>query len=289
MESDRIARIEDDFSMWLWANYGKQNFYLTEFRMGSGEEKLMIIKGINEEQAPEKKERDYCLSYPDENVALLKVNGFSSENGKKFKIFMENSFKEINIKKCENLIIDIRNNGGGTTALVSYLYGFITDKPYSEAKETRLKLSEYVLEHGEFLKLSKIAKLGDTRILIEQSQLKKPHENQYKFDGCTYVLIGKGTYSAAVAFAAMVKDFSTGILVGEETGGYASHTGNAGEIELPYSGLTLKVATVQNIRPAGYNDGRGVIPYVKVKVDPLKLVQGQDQVLETVIEMIKNR
>ncbi|AZR72548.1 hypothetical protein BBF96_03605 [Anoxybacter fermentans] len=286
LEGFRIKRLEDDFPMWLWANYGKKDFFAVKFKIKSGEVKSVFLKGIKDIK---KKENDFSLSYPDEGVALLKINNFYSERGEKFKTFVDKSFKEIKSKKCKNLIIDLRNNGGGTSILVSYLYEYITNKPYCTVKETRYKLSDYVLEHGEYFKLSQVAKLGNKRVLVEKPELKKPNKNQYKFNGCIYVLIGKGTYSAAVNFAAMVKDFITGILVGEETGGYASYYGNSVDIELPYSGLTLKVATTQNIRPAGYDNGKGVLPDVKVDVDPLMLVQGKDQVLETVLQMIKNK
>lgn len=289
LEGDRLGRVEDDFPMLLWANYGQQNFFVVKFKMKSGEVKSIFIKAIESKADRDKKQHDYYLSYPDEKVALLKINNFNVENGMKFKTFVESSFEEIKHKKCENLIIDIRNNGGGTTALVNNLYGYITDKPYRDVREIRYKLSDYVLEHGSYLKLSRVAKLGNTRIMVEERELKKPDENSDKFKGNIYVLIGDNTYSAAVSFAAMVKDFDTGLLVGEETGGYASHTGNSVNLKLPYSGLTLRVATMYSIRPAGYDDGRGVVPDVEVDVDPLKLLQGEDQVLETVLEIIKNR
>ena len=68
-------------------------------------------------------------------------------------------------------------------------------------------------------------------------------------------------------------DLQIGIVAGEETGGAASFFGNLEGITLPHSGLACTVATRHFMRPAGYDDRRGLLP------DLLLDVTSPDEVL----------
>ena len=283
---DRVRRLENNFSRLLWTIYDEGEPFLVNLKMEQGKEKLIFLRGI-EGKHDIKKATDYFdLSYPDEDVALLKIGTFT--RGKEFKSFVDNSFHDIKEKGCQQLVIDIRDNGGGYPILASYLYEYITEKPYYTEKVRKIKLSDYVLENSSRYKLGQIAKLDNKEYMVFQNSLEKPAENGNRFNGTAYILIDKGTYSAAATFASMVKDFETGILIGEETGGYASNTGNVEDILLPYSGIKLEVATSQSIRPGGQANGRGVIQDVKIDVDSLRINQGKDYVLKRVLDKIKN-
>jgi C-terminal processing protease CtpA/Prc len=74
------------------------------------------------------------------------------------------------------------------------------------------------------------------------------------------------TYSAAVYLAVIVKDCNVGIIGGEETGGRASYFGNVITVHLPNSGLACQIATKYFVRPAGFDDGRGVLPDLPLDV-----------------------
>ena len=228
------------------------------------------------------------LSLKQQRKLLFKVNTFSSHKKQEFKREIKNYFKEIKQKEINNLIIDIRNNGGGTTRLVRYLYEFITDKPYCTFSKLKKKLSTYALKQRSG-RLSRVAvlKSGKDKIQVRESKLTQPGDNKYRFNGQVYVLIGPYTFSSAADFAAIIKDYETGTLVGQETGGLASCYGDQISGRLPNSGLDFGVSYKKFIRPAGFSNGRGVIPDVKVDVDATQKLQGKDQVLQKTLELIK--
>lgn len=65
-------------------------------------------------------------------TCVLKITSFSGSLSE-FKIQIEEQFKLIKQKEYKNLIIDVRNNGGGSDDNGRTVIDFITDKPYSEA------------------------------------------------------------------------------------------------------------------------------------------------------------
>jgi len=65
--------------------------------------------------------------------------------------------------------------------------------------------------------------------------LDRPSSNPLRFNGSVYLLTSRVTFSSASSFAAAIKDFGIGILVGEETGGIFPHFGDVISFQLPSS------------------------------------------------------
>lgn len=66
-------------------------------------------------------------------------------------------------------------------------------------------------------------------------------------------------------FAAIIKDFSVGTLIGEETGGLASCFGGTYRSQLANSGLSLRISYKYFVRPGNFDDGRGVLPDISAE------------------------
>jgi len=86
------------------------------------------------------------------------------------------------------------------------------------------------------------------------------------WDGHLVLLCDRWTQS--VYPAVIVKDSNVGIIAGEETGGRACSRDFVGSYRLPNSGLCcrLLLQSAYYKRPAGFDDGRGVLPDLPLDV-----------------------
>ena len=89
-------------------------------------------------------------------------------------------------------------------------------------------------------------------------------------------------------FAATVKDYRLGTLVGEETGGLATCYGDIYPFDLPRTKIAVGVSHSRFVRPSGEDDGRGVVPDFEVKEDTNDRRGGVDTVLEFTKKLIKS-
>ena len=74
---------------------------------------------------------------------------------------------------------------------------------------------------------------------------------KHRFNGKTYVLVGPGTYSSAVLFANVMRDFGFGTLIG--TGGSVrqDQSGGTRRTTLPNTGLIVVAPRFVLRRPSG--------------------------------------
>jgi len=124
--------------------------------------------------------------------------------------------------------------------------------------------------------------------IVYRNSLKKPKKNDLLFNGNIFVLTGSQTFSAATDFAAMTKDLMIATIVGEETGGLASSYGDVLPLTLPNTGLRLGVSFKYFVRCGGFDDKRGVIPDVVIRADPHSVLQGVDQAVQAVLEIVRS-
>lgn len=74
---------------------------------------------------------DYILTVkPETKTAIIDFKYFNDEQ--KFDLFLKKSFDSINKIGVKNLIIDIRANGGGNSALGDQLFKYIAKKPFTQ-------------------------------------------------------------------------------------------------------------------------------------------------------------
>jgi len=88
-------------------------------------------------------------------------------------------------------------------------------------------------------------------------------------------------------FATTAKDYGFATLVGEETGGLATHFGDVYTFHLPHTRLRIGVSHKYFLRPSGGDDGRGCLPDVEVRTTPEDRALGRDPVLERTLALIR--
>ncbi len=290
----------------LWLIYGfKERFSISYILPNENVIQTKTIDGVKIEQIENKtgssSNKDFeIILEPTRKTALLKLNTFNL-NFDKYDSLLLNAFKEIQKNEIENLIIDVRANKGGNGNLISTLVNYLTDKPYIETSESQVKSSEATklcyTTHPIFVNAIEQARKaeGETPYFLKlvdcfleaepgtittfPKEIRTPDENQFRFKGQLYVLTSKHTFSAGTQFSVMIKDNDIGYIVGEETSDDPTEYGCIMLFELPNTKINIQNSTQYNLRPAGYDDQRGVIPDFKVEPTYWDYINGYDKVL----------
>lgn len=63
-----------------------------------------------------------------EGFAVLQVRSFDLKEYSKYKVFIDEFFKELSDKKISNLILDLRDNWGGDPKFSAYLYSYLISR-----------------------------------------------------------------------------------------------------------------------------------------------------------------
>ena len=212
-----------------------------------------------------------------------------------FKEKLEYIFKQIQEDSLTNLIIDIRNNPGGNSELADILTSYVYDKPYKANSKIILKRSEqyYSYVRGYFFWwfrpfLGFIKQIKDYKntsvggIYEDVKGNKNPISTQHQFNGKKYLLINSNTFSTALGFATVFKDYNMGVIIGEPTKSEVNEFGDIYPFDLPNSGLWVWCSAKRYIRPSGDMTEGGLKPDIIVKDE-------NDEILKYSIDLIGNQ
>jgi len=246
----------------------------------------------------------------DSGIAILTIPSFGVDDFKdwklNFKDYFKSVFNTIEKENIQELIIDIRDNGGGNGDIAGEVFSYLHDKPFQLVKDIyaitkRIPNKKYY--HG--------SQFGTT--LQMKFALKEVDEHKYRprdwaarknllsltarqpssprFEGKVYVLTSGWSFSASGIFTAMVKEYNRGIFIGEEAGGNP-HT-QIGDFEqmliLPNSGVRIIIPLLFEQWDVSFdNTGNGVIPKYWVRNTIDQEINKEDAVLLFTKELITN-
>jgi hypothetical protein len=235
----------------------------------------------------------------DNLTAVLTINSFRSDLMEKhqivFKDFMSECFEQMKKQKIQNLIIDLRGNGGGYSEYAAELYSYLTDTAYQYCKRQTLT-TDHLIEGIEYDIPETFAEFPDG-IILENGQYtwpkhsvlgwREPATNRFK--GEVYFLIDGGGVSTTSELASLAKSNGIGIFVGEEVGGtYVGNSGGVlGWIELPNTKLKVRIAMVKYEIAGDESSSRnGVKPDIQVDYSIPDLIAGKDLEIDLTLEHI---
>lgn len=286
-----LSRIEDDFAFYLYLILGEVDSFAVLFRSDDGTEGRKIkaaspplytypyqryekyLRGNTNTLPPSR--YPYIFAPVNDNTALLIINSFQEGPYMPWETFLLGVFSYLKENGVKNLIIDVRANGGGASHLGDVLIDYLTDKPWTQFGNSKRKFSKQAIAQRPPYK-------DRTPGTIESYQggLEDPSRNPLRFNGSAYLLTSRVTFSSASSFAAAIKDFSIGKIVGEETGGIFPNFGDVIFFRLPNSGIGGQCSYTEWHRWKDMDPGRGVIPDYEVKPMPEDLATGRDRILE---------
>jgi len=165
-------------------------------------------------------------------------------------------------------------------------YNEVNDEDDETIASFSSRLMDFITEHSvEVLVLDlRFNHGGDNslnrsllRAIIGGTALQEP--------GSFFVIIGRNTFSAAMMFAVDLEKHTNAIFVGEPTGGSPNHFGDPRKLQLPNSGLTLRVSTLY-WQYSGPKDNRPWLPpHIPVRFVSEDARRGRDPALEKILEL----
>ena len=224
------------------------------------------------------------FSIINKNTAIFTINTFQNddyeEKNLNFKKNVSKTFKKIDSLQIKNLIIDIRENSGGTEGNEDYLFSFLTDKPYNKYKNVEISAFKYSFyKHTDYNKPEDIKEFEtdikkehyltkNGKILrkkgIEEIEPLKPKP----FKGNIYILTSGWTYSGGAEFSSLMKQHTNAIFIGEEVGGgfHGNTSGYGLEMTLPNTEIKVNIPVLKFSLDVDKGIfGRGVIPDYKIQ------------------------
>lgn len=240
-------------------------------------------------------DRTAYLVYPSFN--------YSAEEKKK----IDGIFEEIKARKSQNLIIDVRGNSGGVSAMGDYIFRYLRKDKLPNTSRTRIKVSSDILSssYAQFLEQAAgadVAKKYSGYLQRKYAGLEGIVVTEYGedeaekaafgdsgtdeptsklsafFSGRVFLLVDNGTFSSGTMFTATCRDYNVGKIIGYETGGVPISFGDVYPFELNNSHISCSVSWKQffNAKPRPGDDEHGIIPDIPMNDKLLRPYQKED-------------
>lgn len=277
----------------------QENKKLTKSETGKTKDYNILSKSFN---------RDLQFPTKDSTIAYMKIKTFSGTFSRKF---YKQSFALLKKSPAKYLILDVRDNLGGSLSEINNLYSYLVSEEFKFINDMQVNSRSSMFHANYFTTIPTLAqpiaavtysiyllgtalsvKKKDDQFYLKNNgifSIKNPKKNH--FAGKIYVLINGSSFSASSIIAAKLKGGEKAFLVGEETGGTNDGTvaGRYSTEKLPNSKLRLPIGLMliqPNIQFT--NTKKGVVPDQEIIPTLQEVLKKKDIQLDWIMEEIKN-
>lgn len=259
----------------------------------------MTIKAFNKLNNWYADESTYYFFDKDENRAVLVIPSFEPRILLGYYKTLDNFFEEVKSRKCEEVIIDLRDNRGGLIRAQEYLISFLNVKHEKINMEYLYKRSNHdrfeQLPFYQKWQFTRMAERADTGSIIKrefrffQSPMGTVEKIDYVYlprntknnlyNGKTTLIVNGLSMSASAMFAAWFRLSERGKIVGNQCMGTPSGTfGNGANIYLPNTGIPILISTLKFTPKSVGIQVEPINPDQKIDHEPADLVKQTDPV-----------
>ncbi|MFT3822728.1 MAG: S41 family peptidase [Chitinophagaceae bacterium] len=261
----------------------------------------------------------YSFKQVNDSVALFTIRSFTMANGdgdpayKVYCHFLDSIFVWMNEgNRIKHLIIDVRNNPGGSDPNFEKTFSYLANQPFKENSFAYILFNHLPLpQYYDWYSEDKENQQGDQRRIENNLQNGFPvfkdgkyfQDQKYnplwypdndRFKGNIYLLTNDFVASAASHFASLIKSYSDATIIGEETaGGYYGHNGHIPiQYILPNTKMKTEFSIVfveQDARTLSTQAvGQGIMPDFEVRQSFNDFMSNADTKMKFVLQLIQN-
>lgn len=205
-----------------------------------------------------------CTTYlKDGKTAIMSIRSFAYYGNKfpEYKAFMDRNFNDFAKKGIQNLIIDVRGNGGGSSDASIYLLRYLSPEPFTYFSDSQFN---------------------------ENLSPLTPFENG--FNGNLYVTMDGNGGSTTGHFMSIVKHLKLATLIGEELGSNQFCTGGQKRLRLPHTGIEYTVGRNTYVTTATrFPIDQGIMPDHTVFQSIDAYLGHTDTVMEYAIDLLEKK
>ncbi len=300
------------FTRYYYILYGYSESYEVKYvPMNENIHKMATIKGLHfDRMLAIRKERypqlvneapvEFRID-PDKKHAYLRISSFDKglikKNGISYSKFLKNTFKNLEKEHIDHLILDLRNNGGGTDEYGKELFSYFTDKNFDYYESIWMKKESFVFfkytnrpdakAPKGMLKANAVGSFDN----VKHPNYGKQVYSKPTYKGHIYVLINGGCFSTTCEFLSVLHYNTKAVFIGEESGGgyYGNCSGPTPDLILPNSKVRLELPlmsynmAVKNYTPAD----RGLVPDYVIMPIIAEIINNNDVEMNFVKSMIQ--
>jgi hypothetical protein len=264
------------FDRILYPIYGFDKHYEVLIKTPDGESKVISIDGVTADTFNKEKEQYYSFHTIGDSIGVIDIN--RCEGRYQFASFCDSVFVILKQRNIPNLIIDVRDNGGGSTFHGDTLFSYITNKKFTQYGQVKMKMSPMVNNNL------------DTIYFEEYNQRpERTYDNPKRFEGDVYMIADQNSFSSATMLAATFKCYDMGTLIGEETGGVEIFFDEPILMTLPNTGNRFSASYQYRWCVCGQSTSRGIVPDYETTWNVNDKIEGVDTDLKLIQELINNK
>ncbi|SEK62023.1 Peptidase family S41 [Olivibacter domesticus] len=235
------------------------------------------------------------------NIGFLAIHSFAKTDikraGQNFRKFIDQAFTALGEQKIKHLVVDLRDNTGGSDPNAVYFTSHFFDQSFHYGDKTLVTKEIAKQIKGIYRIFYKKPVQKDSLWYWQDGRVKdlntfavvKNAKNNYK--GKSYILINGFCMSSCANVTAILAHNRKSIFIGQETGGgyQGNNSGMLPEEPISNTGLLVTVplqAYYLAVKPT-VNVGRGTLPDYTVNFSLQGIMNGQDAEAGKAIELIE--